>query len=363
MAMRKTSQKSRPWACAVGLGVLAFFCILGSIPFFNTNVLGQSELSEQPTNGIFNVPTYTFGGKQLWTDYVHFRGWRIQQNAYTKHFRLIDPRNIRQAWGSLAQCANRLETIKAEQNLPPLSGGILLLVHGLGRSRSSMNSLAEKLCTDREVEVINFSYASTRASMNDHALALQSVIEQLPKDCSIDIVAHSLGALVLRRYLFNLTGAFPDRSSDPPIHRIVMLGPPNNGAELAKKMRRTGIFAVVMGKSATQIADLKSTETALELGVPRVEFGIIAGNGSIGPLTNPLLAGDNDFFVGVEETRLAGASDFIVLPVAHGFMLSDANVHRAVGSFLDNGYFLSAESRQPIGEDPQSTGSSVAPTK
>ena len=342
---------------------LRFCCVLGAILFWSTKAPGQSELNDEPTSGLFNIPTFTLGGKQLWTDQIQFRGWRIQQNAYTKHFRLIDPRNIRQAWGSLAQCNNRLEAIKTEQKLAPISGPVLILLHGLGRSRSSMNAMAESLRSSRGYEIVNFSYASTRASVNDHALALQSVIEHLPQDCEIDVVAHSLGSLVLRRYLYNSSEAQANGVPDPRIHRIVMLGPPNNGAELAKKLRRTGVFGVVMGKSATQLAELKSADVALELAVPRVEFGILAGNGTIGPLSNPLLSSDNDFFVQVDETRLAGATDFLVLPVAHGFMLTDSDVHRAVGSFLSNGYFISAESRHPIEADPPPSGTGAAAIK
>lgn len=322
--------------------------VLGWMIFGAARVWGQTDLSDESSKGIFNIPTYTLGGKQLWTDFVHFRGWRIQQNVYTKHFRLVDPRNIRQAWGTLAQCENRLGQIKIEQNLPPQTGRVLILLHGLGRSRSSMNGIAAHVAADSDYEIVNFSYASTRASMNDHAMALQSVIEHLPEDCTIDIVAHSLGSLIVRRYFFNLSQQPEKKDSPPRIHRFVMLGPPNNGAELAKKLRRTRVFDVVMGQSAKQIAELKTPETSLELGMPIGEFGIIAGNGSLGPLTNPLLGSDNDFFVQVEETRLAGAADFIVLPVAHGFLLTDAAVQRAIVSFLKNGYFTSAEQRAPI---------------
>lgn len=295
---------------------------------------------------LFNIPTRTLGGTQVWTDFVHFRGWRIQQNAVSKHFRLIDPNNVRHAWGNLEQCENRLNAIKRERHLGGPSSQILILIHGLGRSRNSMNSIAEALA-DREHEVVNFSYASTRASLDDHARALQSVIDHLPEPCQIDVVGHSLGNLVLRRALY-LAELSPDTAPGRRLHRIVMLGPPNNGAELAKKLSGNRLFSLLMGRSATQIGELSGAQSPLELAVPRVEFGIIAGSGTLGPISNPWLDGENDFLVKVDETRLPGASDFLVLPVAHSYLLNDHAVYQATKNFLANGYFVSEEKRQAL---------------
>ena len=302
----------------------------------------------EKSTGQFNIPSWTLGGKQLWTDFVQCRGWRIQQNALTHHFRLIDPRNVRQAWGTREQCQNQLDAVRSSQHLEPTGKPILLLLHGLGRSRNSMSSLAKALADGGGYEVINVSYASTRASLDEHAAALQSVLEQLPADSKIDVVAHSLGCLVVRRYLAIEKQRAIDSANGPQFHRIVMLGPPNNGAELAKKLQRTGLVGIVLGDSARQVAQLKTTPEIAELAIPRAEFGIIAGNGGIGPISNPLLRGENDLFVEVAETKLPGAADFLVVNSAHGLLLEDATVHQAAASFLANGYFRSADQRQPL---------------
>ena len=52
----------------------------------------------------WNLSAPTFGGKQFWTDQFVYRNWRIQQNVYTKHCRLLDPSNFRRAWGSFNAC-------------------------------------------------------------------------------------------------------------------------------------------------------------------------------------------------------------------------------------------------------------------
>jgi triacylglycerol esterase/lipase EstA (alpha/beta hydrolase family) len=80
---------------------------------------------------------------------------------------------------------------------------------------------------------INVSYASTRRSLDQHAQSLAGVIVGLEGIDEIDFVCHSLGNLVLRRYLGEATEPTPRWQSDPRIKRIVMLGPPNNGASMA----------------------------------------------------------------------------------------------------------------------------------
>ena len=49
--------------------------------------------------------------------------------------------------------------------------------------------------------------------------------------------------------------------------------------------------------------------------------------------------GPNDGTVSVEETRLPGAKQHIVMPVSHTGMLLSAPVAHEVGNFLANGHF------------------------
>ncbi len=89
-------------------------------------------------------------------------------------------------------------------------------------------------------------------------------------------------------------------------------------------------------------------ELSKHLATPRCEFGIIAGGKADGHGYNPLLIGDNDMVVTVTETLLPGARDFICLPVVHTFMMDDRAVQKATLNFLDHGYFIGDDQRQPI---------------
>jgi hypothetical protein len=78
---------------------------------------------------------------------------------------------------------------------------------------------------------------------------------------------------------------------------------------------------------------------AATLAVPPCEFGIIAGGRCAARGHNPLLAGDNDLVVTVEETRLGGARDFAVVPVLHTFLMNDPKVRKLTLRFLKHGEF------------------------
>ncbi|MGN1339889.1 MAG: hypothetical protein ACI4WS_06320 [Oscillospiraceae bacterium] len=49
-----------------------------------------------------NVPTSTMGGEVWWNDLAECNGWRLQQNTLTQHARILDPDDVRRAWGSLS---------------------------------------------------------------------------------------------------------------------------------------------------------------------------------------------------------------------------------------------------------------------
>jgi hypothetical protein len=71
-----------------------------------------------------------------------------------------------------------------------------------------------------------------------------------------------------------------------------------------------------------------------------VELGVIAGNFSLG--LGYLVANlpkPNDGVVCVNETRVPGAKDSVVLHVNHSGMLISPEVARAACAFLQNGHF------------------------
>jgi hypothetical protein len=297
--------------------------------------------------GPWNLQLATYGGKQFWTDQRILGGWRIQKNAVTRHYRLVDPDDVRHAWGTWDACELKLEEIRRAEGLQPPRGKVVIALHGLLRSRHQLQPLCDWLAKEGGYEVINFNYASSRAEVGEHADALAAIVEQCRDVEELNFVGHSLGNIVLRHYLGDCATGAHDRRHHPRLHRIVMLGPPNNGAEFAKRFAENKVFQVVWGKSGQQLADSWG-RLEPRLATPHCEFGIIAGGLGTKIGFNPIVTGDDDGVVGVDETKLAGASDFMILPVLHGDLMDHAEVRTCILKFLREGHFLSAEQRAPL---------------
>jgi hypothetical protein len=294
-----------------------------------------------------NFPTATLGGQQFWSDELVLGDWRIQQNALSGHYRLLDDRDFRRAWGTYDQCRAALDGFQRTERLLPVEGRTLIALHGLFRSRDQMQGIGEYLAKEGDYTLVNVGYASTRRSLDDHAQSLAHVIDNLKGATEIDFVCHSLGNLVVRRYLGEAGRPEPKWKVDSRIKRLVMLGPPNNGARFAQLFKDNKLYAVVAGPSGKQLSDSWDEAQKL-LAVPAIEFGILAG-GRVGKIpTNPLVPGEDDWLVSVEETKLPGASDFRVLPCVHGELMDDAQIRRCTLCFLKQGYFTAEEARQPI---------------
>ncbi len=198
----------------------------------------------------FNVPIKTGGGTQLWTDHAYRNGYRIQRHALTGHYRLIDDADVRRAWGSREACTGELDRLKPvpgpvvstvihEPGMPETDAApprhFVILLHGLMRTHHSMKPLETALAGAGMTDVIRFSYASTRGSIGDHAAALNEVIESMPDDTEFSFVGHSMGNIVVRHWLGDLRHNGDPSNVIPRCHAMVMLGPPNQGAAIARR--------------------------------------------------------------------------------------------------------------------------------
>jgi len=296
------------------------------------------------------IPMPTLGGTQFWGDELFFHNWRIQRNAVTGHCRLVDENNLRHAFGSFDHCRAVLEEIKRDRKLPPMQGKAVIVLHGLGGPRAEMNPLCKHLEREGGLKVFNVSYPSTRRSIAEHAETLARVVASLDGIEEINFVGFSLGNIIIRRYLADQSDASKGKRLDPRIKRFVMLGPPNQGAELATQLRRNPAAKLLLGESFQGLGEQWPWEQ-LRLGPPPCEFGIIAGGLGNAKGLNPLLPGDNDGIVTVASTRLAGASDSIVVPAFHSLIPRSAKVAEYTLRFLRHGYFVSPERRKPVTDE------------
>jgi len=316
-------------------------------------LVGQEPVVGNPNQ----LPMPTLGGKQFWADELLFHQWRIQRNVYTEHCRLLDGRNLRHASGTYDECLAVLEQIKKDRRLPPMKGKAVVVLHGLGRSRASMESLCQFLREQGGYKVFNGEYPSTRSDMAEHARKLRHIVNNLHGIEEINFVGHSMGNIVIRHYLGDLARQDPtkqsanaaaaDRHAKMRFGRFVMLAPPNQGALLAATFADNFLFKEIAGDAGQQLGR-DWPELEKRLAMPDFQFGIIAGGKGNDKGYNPILVGDNDGVISIETAKLAGAHDFVRLPLLHSFIMDNAKAQQYVLCFLQHGYFISAGERHPL---------------
>ena len=322
---------------------------------------GRLAAAEPVAGNPAPIPMPTLGGKQFWADELFFHQWRIQRHVFTGNYRLLDERDMRHASGTFDECLAVLERIRRDRRLPSMSGKAVVVLHGLVRSRSSMEPLCQYLRREGGYQVFNVEYPSTQTDMADHARALRHIVDNLHGVEEINFIGHSMGNIVIRHYLGDLARADPmkqsagaaaaDRRAKMRFRRFVMLAPPNQGALLATAFADNTLFKEIAGEAGQQLGrDWPDLEK--RLATPGFEFGVIAGGKGNDKGYNPLLPGDNDGTINVETTKLAGATDFVVVPVIHSFIMDNAKVQECVLRFLQHGWFLSEQQRHPLEKQP-----------
>lgn len=309
----------------------SFFLVVLALVFGSHRAIGQTDGNTMANR--FNIPLPTTGGSQFWSDLVHRDGYRIQRNELTGHFRLLDPRNVRRGWGSEDDVSTLLEQYCPAPPLPS-SKPIVVLLHGLIRTDASMKPMEEALHEAGYEQTIRFGYASTRSALGQSAVNLRRVLEGQHPQAEFCFVGHSMGNIVTRHLIGDLVLDGDPANVLPRCRGMVMLGPPNQGATIARRLAMTGLFEWVAGPGAMELGP-RWDEVAGRLATPSFPFAIGAGKIETGPLRNPLVDGDSDFVVSLEEAQLDGAQTVKEFPVLHSFLMNDEAVQEWVIDFLD----------------------------
>lgn len=289
----------------------------------------------------FNLAVKTLGGRQFWGDVRFFRGWRIQRHVLSEHYRLLDPHDVRHAWGSLSECESCLETFKQKLPLLPMTGTAVIALHGILRSSKVWNSLKAELEQDGYT-VAAVDYPSTQQSITAFADQLQELLSSLSGIEQVHFVVHSMGGLIVR--------AWCQKYQDPRVHRLVMIGTPNHGAEVATMLRENPVFQFVFGPAGQQLVHESPEKFIASLPTPPMEFAVISGSRGETSGFNPLIPGDDDGIVTVNSARLPGAVDSLSVVGLHSFLPTHREVIAATRRFLNTGTLRDSGIRQPIAE-------------
>lgn len=207
----------------------------------------------------------------------------------------------------------------------------VVLLHGIGLTPLFMSKIEKRLKQEGYV-TYNVGYPSRQYTLEDLSKWLHGYLQKqnLQQYDQVHFVCHSMGGLLARRYQF--------RYPLDNMGRLVMLGPPNQGSELADILQSRLLYKLFFGPAGQQLTT--TFDIAAVVGTPDYEVGVIAGNHSLIPFAYRFIYhADNDGMVSVESTRLTQAHKHVTMPVNHSFILWNKEVIEQVVSFLKTGEF------------------------
>jgi triacylglycerol lipase len=210
----------------------------------------------------------------------------------------------------------------------------VILLHGLARTSSSMKNLAEAF-EERGYAVANIDYPSRQHPVEVLAsMAVNAGIDACPDDSVIFFVTHSLGGILVRYYL--------EHDEIQNLGRVVMLAPPNQGSQVVDKFGKLPGFGLLNGPAGSQLGTDKDSIPS-NLGPVDYEVGVIAGSETFNPILSQALPNPDDGKVSVDNTKVDGMRDFIVVLDSHPFIMrSEVAIAQAI-SFVETGSFVHDE--------------------
>lgn len=178
-----------------------------------------------------------------------------------------------------------------------------------------------------------FGYPSYRDDIPGNARRLARALRRCGEQ-PLDVVTFSLGGVLLRWAANNETL--------PRLRRVVMIGPPNQGAWMADwaDAHLGPLYPLMFGRAARQ---LRTGDKGLCAGAGRlpegVELGIVAGGTGTTRGMVRGVPGDNDRIVRVEETTLDGMNERVLVRAFHGPLIFAHQTHDHVVRYLATGTF------------------------
>lgn len=206
----------------------------------------------------------------------------------------------------------------------------VVVLHGLGRNKSSMWLLASRF----EAAGFRVQRIGYRSLHEDPAGILVNLRAQIDACCArseqpVHFVGHSLGGLLIRAYL----------ASKPvkQLGRVVLIGSPSQGTPIVDTYRDKW-WMKYAGPTA---AALGTGENSFPKSLPPPDYplGVIAGK-SDRLIDYPAIPGDDDGLVPVDSTKVKGMQDFVVIRTTHSMLRYNEQTAAQAIAFLKFGQFI-----------------------
>jgi pimeloyl-ACP methyl ester carboxylesterase len=209
----------------------------------------------------------------------------------------------------------------------------IIILHGIFRTHRSMRGLANFL--ERSgYNVLNLRYPSTKYDIEKLAdIAHPQIADFISKDQGrTHFIGHSMGGLLIRAYLKKYR----------PINlgRVVMIGVPNRGSEVADFLKNFYFYKKLYGPAGQQLITNQEKFAHIFCDID-FEIGVIAGNRSIDPISSKIIGKTNDGKVSLESALIEGAKDSVIISSSHTFFPSNRKMWAQALSFIKTRKFTS----------------------
>jgi triacylglycerol esterase/lipase EstA (alpha/beta hydrolase family) len=206
-----------------------------------------------------------------------------------------------------------------------------VLLHGILRTKDCMQGLADFL-EQNNYKVLNIDYPSSKYNL----LSLANLIHPQIRDFAtqvtkIHFVGYSMGGLIIRAYLklYNPVN----------LARVIMLGTPNKGSEIADFLQDFWIYKKLYGPAGQQLITNQTSFKDI-FGSVNYELGVVAGRSPYYFIANRIINEESDGRVSINNTKLDGMKEHIIVNSGHNWLSTNQKIWRLTLSFLNHGSFV-----------------------
>ncbi len=207
----------------------------------------------------------------------------------------------------------------------------VLLLHGIAAGVRSMRTM-ERALAAAGYDTLTLAYPSCRQPLRELVRLVHACGHWTRRDGGrLHLVTYSMGGLLARAAIA--------QGRPPDLGRVVMMGPPNTGSEIADLLVGFPPYRRIFGPAGAELVTRPPPELVRLLGEVDYPLGIVAGDRFLDPLGWLLIPGPNDGRVSVERTRLPGMADHVTVHATHHGMVRNRRVIGHAIGFLRDGRF------------------------
>lgn len=207
---------------------------------------------------------------------------------------------------------------------------LVILLHGIRKTNSCLKGLA-KFIQNQGFSILNITYPSTKYSISELTDIINNRVKgKIKEHKTVSFVGFSMGGLVIRAYL--------NKYKISNLGKVVMVGTPNNGSEVADFFIGNPLYKKLYGPAGMQLTT-NQKKLGYLLGKVNYECGIISGSFPLDFCYLIMRKKASDGKVSVDSTKLKNMKDHIVLNVTHWYMPYSKTIWKYIVSFLKYSQF------------------------